>query len=97
MRTTRDERRHTKSPHEETHGLNRRGFLGASALTGAAALVGASALGSAVVGREARAAGKGERSKAEVAPGELDVSTTGSGAADIPAKYACSACRRCAS
>ncbi|EZO06893.1 nitrous-oxide reductase, partial [Pseudomonas aeruginosa 3577] len=49
----------TKSPHEETHGLNRRGFLGASALTGAAALVGASALGSAVVGREARAAGKG--------------------------------------
>ena len=22
----------TKSPHEETHGLNRRGFLGASAL-----------------------------------------------------------------
>lgn len=62
----------TKSPHEETHGLNRRGFLGASALTGAAALVGASALGSAVVGREARAAGKGERSKAEVAPGELD-------------------------
>ncbi|MBF3163700.1 twin-arginine translocation signal domain-containing protein, partial [Pseudomonas aeruginosa] len=41
----------TKSPHEETHGLNRRGFLGASALTGAAALVGASALGSAVVGR----------------------------------------------
>lgn len=28
----------TKSPHEETHGLNRRGFLGASALTGAAAL-----------------------------------------------------------
>ena len=43
----------TKSPHEETHGLNRRGFLGASALTGAAALVGASALGSAVVGREA--------------------------------------------
>ncbi|MBG4716686.1 nitrous-oxide reductase [Pseudomonas aeruginosa] len=62
----------TKTPHEETHGLNRRGFLGASALTGAAALVGASALGSAVVGREARAAGKGERSKAEVAPGELD-------------------------
>ncbi|WP_163070145.1 twin-arginine translocation signal domain-containing protein, partial [Acinetobacter nosocomialis] len=56
----------------ETHGLNRRGFLGASALTGAAALVGASALGSAVVGREARAAGQGERSKAEVAPGELD-------------------------
>ena len=73
----------TKSPHEETHGLNRRGFLGASALTGAAALVGASALGSAVVGREARAADW--------------MSTTGSGAADIPAKYACSACRRCAS
>lgn len=86
----------TKSPHEETHGLNRRGFLGASALTGAAALVGASALGSAVVGREARAAGKGERSKAEVAPANW-MSTTGSGAADIPAKYACSVCRRCAS
>lgn len=52
----------TKSPHEETHGLNRRGFLGASALTGAAALVGASALGSAVVGREA-----GPRARASAA------------------------------
>lgn len=86
----------TKSPHEETHGLNRRGFLGASALTGAAALVGASALGSAVAYREA-----GPRARASAArprsPPANWMSTTGSGAADIPAKYACSACRRCAS
>ncbi|BBP53448.1 nitrous-oxide reductase [Pseudomonas sp. St386] len=53
-------------------GLNRRGFLGASALTGVA-LAGGTALGSAVFTRESwAAAAKDAQSKIHVGPGELD-------------------------
>ncbi|AHL34136.1 nitrous-oxide reductase [Pseudomonas brassicacearum] len=52
--------------------LNRRGFLGASALTGVA-LAGSTALGSVVFTRESwAAAAKDAQSKIHVAPGELD-------------------------
>ena len=61
----------TKSPHEETHGLNRRGFLGASALTGAAALVApapwAARWSAARPGR-----GQGRAQQGRGRPGELD-------------------------
>ncbi|MHC8410919.1 TAT-dependent nitrous-oxide reductase [Pseudomonas sp. Hz4] len=53
-------------------GLNRRGFLGVSALTGVA-LAGGTALGSAVFTRESwAAAAKDAQSKIQVGPGELD-------------------------
>ncbi|QGA50103.1 TAT-dependent nitrous-oxide reductase [Pseudomonas brassicacearum] len=53
-------------------GLNRRGFLGASALTGVA-LAGSTALGSVLFTRESwAAAAKDAQSKIHVAPGELD-------------------------
>ncbi|CAH0290226.1 TAT-dependent nitrous-oxide reductase [Pseudomonas brassicacearum] len=63
-----------KNDHETVNdtGLNRRGFLGASALTGVA-LAGSTALGSVVFTRESwAAAAKDAQSKIHVAPGELD-------------------------
>ncbi|KAA0954707.1 TAT-dependent nitrous-oxide reductase [Pseudomonas sp. ANT_H12B] len=64
----------SKDDHEtvEGTGLNRRGFLGVSALTGVA-LAGGTALGSAVFTRETwAAAAKDAQSKIHVGPGELD-------------------------
>ncbi|MGW8466867.1 TAT-dependent nitrous-oxide reductase [Pseudomonas sp. CLCA07] len=64
----------SKKDHEtvEGTGLNRRGFLGVSALTGVA-LAGGTALGSAVFTRETwAAAAKDAQSKIHVGPGELD-------------------------
>ena len=64
----------SKKDHETVKGtgLNRRGFLGVSALTGVA-LAGGTALGSAVFTRETwAAAAKDAQSKIHVGPGELD-------------------------
>ncbi|MCK9505152.1 MAG: TAT-dependent nitrous-oxide reductase [Porticoccaceae bacterium] len=56
----------------EPHGLSRRGFLGATAVTGAT-LMGATALGSAVMSRETWAAAvEKSRQNYHVAPGQLD-------------------------
>jgi nitrous-oxide reductase len=56
----------------ESHGLSRRGFLGATAVTGAT-LMGATALGSAVMSRETWAAAvEQSRQNYHVKPGELD-------------------------
>ncbi|MEO8643167.1 TAT-dependent nitrous-oxide reductase [Pseudomonas sp.] len=64
----------SKNDHEAANGagLNRRGFLGVSALTGVA-LAGGTTLGSAVFSRESWAeAVKDAQSKIHVGPGELD-------------------------
>ena len=59
---------------EDKPGMNRRRFLGASALTGAGvAMLGTAGIGSAVMSRESWAAAVSEaRQNAHVAPGELD-------------------------